>query len=88
MKKLKSSHYFHRQEFKHLAVDIYMTDAKTIKVSICWIFNIKSLFLILSVQVEKWFGKKKQITYCNDRTKKTSPRGSHTTQNRAEPDFF
>ena len=34
------------------------------------------------------FGKKKQITYCNDRTKKTSPRGSHTAQNRAEPDFF
>ena len=61
MKKLKSSHYFHRQEFKHLAVDIYMTDAKTIKVSICWIFNNKRLFLILSVQVEKWFGKKKQI---------------------------
>merc|ERR1712209_150954 len=30
------------KEFKHLAVDIYMTDAKT------W-------------EVEKWFGKKKQI---------------------------
>ena len=35
VKKLKNSHYFLRQEFKHLAVDIYMTDAKTIKESIC-----------------------------------------------------
>ena len=57
------------KSFKHLALDIYMVDKETIKVRHLWVIVLIILFTIqyrkmrmkTKTQVEKWFGKKKQI---------------------------
>ena len=56
------------KSFKHLAVDIYMVDKDTIKVLSLLVLVSDSLMIIHNsarywrvTQVEKWFGKKKQL---------------------------